>query len=74
MPQTVLVTGGAHGIGRGIVQSFLTTGAMVAVMDLEPPASPSHVLFIQGDVSQPLNAEAAITRCYTRNGTNWTCW
>jgi NAD(P)-dependent dehydrogenase (short-subunit alcohol dehydrogenase family) len=34
--QTVLVTGGSRGIGRGIVQAFLTQGARVALMDLKP--------------------------------------
>lgn len=32
--QTVLVTGGAQGIGRGIVEAFATSGAQVLIADL----------------------------------------
>ncbi|MEP7198609.1 MAG: glucose 1-dehydrogenase [Chloroflexota bacterium] len=66
--QTVLVTGGAHGIGRGIVQAFLAQGACVALMDLHPIAPPDapldRLLLIQGDVSHPDGARAAVERCY----------
>src|SRR5581483_3190488 len=65
MNQTVLVTGGARGIGSGIVESFLANGAAVAVMDVKPSATTdARVLFIQGDVSQPTNADAEIALCY----------
>ncbi|MBA2701795.1 MAG: glucose 1-dehydrogenase [Chloroflexi bacterium] len=33
--RSVLVTGGAHGIGRGIVQAFIDEGALVAVADID---------------------------------------
>ena len=69
---TALVTGGSRGIGRGIVQSFLTQGAEVALMDLNPRA-PADVLagrleLLQGDVSQADAGERAITQCFEKWG------
>lgn len=65
--RTVLVTGGASGIGRAIVEAFSAHGDAVAIMDLKQaaaPKMPAQDLLIQGDVSRPEDADAAIERCY----------
>lgn len=40
--KSVLVTGGAHGIGAAIVEKFAVNGAHVSVLDLEPFAGSGH--------------------------------
>jgi len=51
--KTVIVTGGAQGIGRAIVDRFVALGAKVAVIDVNP-VEPTHenVVFVVGDVSR----------------------
>jgi len=61
--QTVIVTGGAKGIGAGIVEAFLTEGANVVVADiakdqLSTETSKKHPIFIETDVS---NEESVIS-------------
>lgn len=71
MTQTVLVTGGANGIGRGIVEAFLKQGAQVAALDVQPAPDDlrgENLLTLQADVSQPEAAQAAIDRCYATWG------
>lgn len=69
--QTVLVTGGARGIGQGIVKAFLSQGTQVASMDLKPKpfgAQSEQLLLLEGDVSNPQDCERAIERCYAEWG------
>ncbi len=40
--RTVLVTGGARGIGKGIARGFLDAGHRVMIADLETPAEPGR--------------------------------
>lgn len=67
----VLVTGGAGGIGRGLVAALLACGARVAVMDLpaslarHPPAE--GVLAIEADLSD----EAAVGAAFAALARQW---
>jgi NAD(P)-dependent dehydrogenase (short-subunit alcohol dehydrogenase family) len=68
---TALVTGGANGIGRAIVEAFLAEGASVLVVDLEAPsglAAEAPVEALRGDVCDPDVAEAAVARALERFG------
>lgn len=48
----VIVTGGANGIGRGIVERFIDAGSRVFILDVDPAAA--------RQASEELGAEAAI--------------
>ena len=48
--KTAVVTGGANGIGRCIVEAFVKEGARTAVIDLAPPVVECD-LYYQGDIA-----------------------
>jgi NAD(P)-dependent dehydrogenase (short-subunit alcohol dehydrogenase family) len=65
-----LITGGAQGIGKAMVQAFLAAGYSVAVVDSDSEAGHETVqeyaplgrmLFIPGDVSEPTLAQHAVS-------------
>ncbi|AXB43436.1 SDR family NAD(P)-dependent oxidoreductase [Amycolatopsis albispora] len=58
--RTVLVTGGASGIGRGITDAFLAHGDHVVVADLATPES-SNAEHIHLDISDAHQIDTAIT-------------
>ncbi len=65
--RTVIHTGSANGIGRTTVEKFLAAGARVIAVDLstEPlaelrDASDGRLVLVDGDVSDPATAEAAV--------------
>jgi NAD(P)-dependent dehydrogenase (short-subunit alcohol dehydrogenase family) len=61
----ILVTGGASGIGLGIVRRFLGEGASVAVLDRAPLADPGVAgrhLGIQGDATDEATVDDAVAR------------
>ena len=71
--RSVLVTGGALGIGKGIVEAFAAAGAAVAVADVDADASATLVARIEasggkatatiGDVSNAQDAERMVAEC-----------
>lgn len=68
-----LITGGASGIGRGIVDRFVAEEARVAILDIQEEwtrqsetelrARGAHVLGIHGDVSNGNDVKNAVQRC-----------
>lgn len=54
-----VVTGGAGGIGRGLVESLLAAGARVAALDVGE-ATASEVRAVKCDVTDPASVQAAI--------------
>jgi NAD(P)-dependent dehydrogenase (short-subunit alcohol dehydrogenase family) len=74
---TVLVTGGALGIGRAICQGFARAGANVLCIDVNRAAgnvlaaednSPGEVVFFEGDVGKAADCRAAIEDAVARWG------
>ena len=69
--KTAVVTGGASGIGAGIVRRLLAAGAQVAIMDLtQPPDVPQSeaLIAIDVDVTQEQAVESAARKVVDRFG------
>jgi len=60
--RTALVTGGASGIGAATVDLLRSSGAHVAVLDLDVDGLPEGVLGVRGDVTRSADADAAAAR------------
>lgn len=77
--RVALVTGGAQGIGRAIVDALLDNGARVAIVDIDRDAGKKTAaaigeaggtcLFVEGDVSDATQMEAAAEQVAARFGT-----
>jgi NAD(P)-dependent dehydrogenase (short-subunit alcohol dehydrogenase family) len=64
-----LVTGGANGIGRAIVERFVAEGAAVATVDVEPANDLGpNVLAIQRDLAQTDDLDAVVNEVEEKLG------
>ena len=76
--QVALVTGGAQGIGRAIVESLVENGAAVAILDIEPESAQrtadevsggkKQVIALAGDVADPAQLAAVEKEIVARLG------
>jgi NAD(P)-dependent dehydrogenase (short-subunit alcohol dehydrogenase family) len=76
--KTVLITGGASGIGRGTALSFGRAGARVVVADVAVPGGEEtaqeivraggSAIFIRTDVTVAADVQALVERCVTTYG------
>ncbi len=81
--KVAVVTGGAAGIGRGIVEALLEDGARVVIADIEAPvleqtvgelAATGDVLGVVTDVSDFASVEALADTVYDKYGTCNILW
>jgi len=71
--KTAIVTGGASGIGKAVVEAFLEQGANVVVCDMnpEPPEfdeTRGKVLYVVTDVTKRASVEAMVEKAKKRFG------
>ena len=71
--KTAIVTGGASGIGKAVVEAFLAQGANVVVCDMnpEPPEfdeTRGKVLYVVTDVTKRASVEAMVEKAKKRFG------
>ncbi len=66
--KTILITGGAHGIGRGCVEHFLKSGWNVTAVDIQPMESGERLEAVSGDTSLEATAQRAVEKTIERFG------
>lgn len=75
-PKTLaIVSGGASGLGRGVVERIASTGGKAAILDLDQEqgealaaAYPGQVLFFKTDISNEQQVDAAVDRAVEQFG------
>ena len=81
--KVAVVTGGAAGIGRGIVEALLDEGALVVIADIEAPvldaavaelSARGDVLGVVTDVSDSASVESLADRVFDRYGACHVLW
>ena len=73
MARRVFVTGGAHGIGKGIVEAFVRKGDNVFFCDIDPvrgaaTAAETGAHFFEADVTQASQLETCMQQLFTSAG------
>jgi NAD(P)-dependent dehydrogenase (short-subunit alcohol dehydrogenase family) len=66
--RVAVVTGGASGIGAGVVERLLAGGASVAVFDLDVSGANSAAFAVQADVSDAASIRSAVERTVAHFG------
>lgn len=66
--KTILITGGAHGIGRGCVEYFLKSGWNVTAVDIQPMESGERFEAVSGDTVLEATAQRAVKKTIERFG------
>ena len=68
MPDCVVITGPAHGIGRAIAEAFSAEGWLVAGIDVQESDAPCD-FFMRGDIGDPAVLEQFAAEVVARYGT-----
>jgi len=66
--KTILITGGAQGIGLGCVEHFLKSGWNVTAVDIQPMESGERLEAVSGDTSLEATAQRAVEKTIERFG------
>jgi NAD(P)-dependent dehydrogenase (short-subunit alcohol dehydrogenase family) len=66
--KTILITGGAQGIGRGCVEHFMKHGWNVTAVDIQPMESGDRLETVRGDTSIETTARQAVAKTIERFG------
>jgi NAD(P)-dependent dehydrogenase (short-subunit alcohol dehydrogenase family) len=66
--KTVLIVGGAGGMGRATAQEFASAGANIAIADIDAESLPTHYLAIKSDITKVPDCTNMISKTVARFG------